>query len=1221
MKSLTIIIAILIAISPLTAESQGKYSQIKIFVPDKTALNKIWSSGIDYEGSSGKIGGWMEFVVSQHELQQLNLQGIAYNIVHDDLSEINQQSLSKFPVDALGFGYGSMGGYYTYVEVKSQLDSMKLLYPNIITAKESIGTSIQGRAIWISKISDNPNDYEIDEPEALYTALTHAREPQGMMTVIYYMWWLLENYGIDPTATYLVNNRQMWFIPVVNPDGYVFNQMNYPNGGGMWRKNRRANVGGSYGVDLNRNYGPYYMWDSPNGGSSTNPASDTYRGIAPFSEPEVTTIQQFLYDNNVKTCFNYHTFGNLLIYPWGYLSAESADSLIYREFAFDMVGINRYATGTDLQTVNYSTRGNSDDFMYGDHSKPQTFAMTPEVGPSFWPPSNQIFPLAIENLNANIYFSYVAGQYTTIKHNEIIDGKGDGYLEAGEQFILNSTLWNKGLGDASDLEIMISSSSPNIIFSPDKVTLDNLPARTDTIVSFSGTIGLSSQTGSRVNIFFEITDQTGYKNFDTIAIFIGKPIVLLADSASNGIGNWIASGGWNTTTNAHTPPFSFTDSPTGNYTSNANALLTLASTLNLTEYNYCILRYWTKWAIEPSYDFGRIEVSTNGGTNWISLRSELSHVGSTRGVQLAGTWGYDGYTPGLDWVEEEIDLSPFIGNQLLLRFRLSSDGTDNRDGWYLDDIRVLAYLNIAQYSELTITDNGGESDILIFGETPGATDGIDEFIGEYELQSKPSPGTFDARWLINSTEGLKIDMKETLSSENNSNTFTAEFQPGAGGYPITLKWNPAKFLDGGWKLRDGLTRGTLININLWTDTILVISNPSIHSVEITHTLEDTLEQIIENGWNILSVPVIADNRARSFLYPQSKSAAFAFQGSYVITDTLEYQQSYWLKFISDDTITFIGTPIVRSTIQIPPTWALIAGLSYATQVNQMQCDPPPCKPFVYQGTYIEPTTLAPGEGFWMKGPRQLSYSTYPASGSVARKDLTVHKTNSYNTITISNGGGRKATLFFDKNHELDAAVLETNELPPLPIGNAFDVRFESQRNIHIFNSADASNEIKIQIQSSIYPITIEWNKLKKDNTTYELVIASGNEESGVQSLTMKGAMIITDPSIKSLVLRTRPSEIIPRDFALHQNYPNPFNPATTISFDLPTPSLVTLKIFNTLGQEVSSILTNIYYDGGRYSTNIDGSMLPSGLFFYQLLVKSIEDERTVYLQRKMIIIR
>ncbi len=177
------------------------------------------------------------------------------------------------------------------------------------------------------------------------------------------MWWLLENYGTNPEATYLVNNRQMWFIPVVNPDGYVYNQTTNPAGGGLWRKNRRNNGDGTFGVDLNRNYGTFDMWNAPNGGSSTATNNDTYRGTAPFSEPETAIMDVFMRSHNIKTCLNYHTYGNYLIYPWGYLSHENGDSIIYRDWTYEMTFANHYTNGTDLQTVAYSTRGNSDDYM------------------------------------------------------------------------------------------------------------------------------------------------------------------------------------------------------------------------------------------------------------------------------------------------------------------------------------------------------------------------------------------------------------------------------------------------------------------------------------------------------------------------------------------------------------------------------------------------------------------------------------------------------------------------------------------------------------------------------------------------------------------------------------------------------------------------------------------------------------------------------------------
>ncbi|HLA99894.1 MAG TPA: M14 family metallopeptidase, partial [Bacteroidota bacterium] len=390
------------------------YRRVKIFVPDREFLGRVWSAGLDFEGTTGKPGGWMEFIAGPEEIGALRERGIPFEIADEDPASSLAGQLAPAPMDALGFGTGSMGGYYTLAEVEAQLDSMKLAYPALITAKQAVGFSVAGRTIWGAKISDNPDIAEAAEPEVLYTALIHAREPAGMMTVIYYMWWLLEHYGSDPRATYLVDNRQIWFIPVINADGYVYNESTNPSGGGLWRKNRRNNGNGTFGIDLNRNFGPDEMWNAPNGGSSTSTGSDTYRGPNPFSEPETQTLDAFMRLHEIRTCLNYHTHGRLLIYPYGYLSAESGDSLIYREFAFDMARTNRHATGTDLQTVHYSTRGNSDDFMYGDTTKFRTYAMTPEVGSSFWPASGLILPLAVENLEANIHYSMVAGAMAVI---------------------------------------------------------------------------------------------------------------------------------------------------------------------------------------------------------------------------------------------------------------------------------------------------------------------------------------------------------------------------------------------------------------------------------------------------------------------------------------------------------------------------------------------------------------------------------------------------------------------------------------------------------------------------------------------------------------------------------------------------------------------------------------------------------------------------------------
>ena len=140
-------------------------------------------------------------------------------------------------------------------------------------------------------MSNNPSVDQPAKPQMLVTSLHHAREPGSLSAVIYYLSYLLENYSTDTHIKTIIDNTELYFVPCVNPDGYIYNITTYPGGGGMWRKNRRVNAGGSFGVDLNRNYG--YNWGFDNVGSSPNGVSDTYRGASAFSEPETQAVRNF----------------------------------------------------------------------------------------------------------------------------------------------------------------------------------------------------------------------------------------------------------------------------------------------------------------------------------------------------------------------------------------------------------------------------------------------------------------------------------------------------------------------------------------------------------------------------------------------------------------------------------------------------------------------------------------------------------------------------------------------------------------------------------------------------------------------------------------------------------------------------------------------------------------------------------------------------------------
>ena len=357
--------------------------------------------GIAADEGYFKKGEYLHTVLSSGELKKVKEAGFPVEMIREDytgyietrnkslekeIKEINLHKQEKkkstevidYPVPQ-NFGLGSMGGYYTLQEVLNVLDSMHLKYPNLVSQKLQAGgqTSIEGRPLYYVKISQHP-DQVLPLPKVFYNALIHAREPEGMEQLIFYMWYLLENYNTNEEVTYLVNNLEMYFLPVVNPDGYEYNHTIAPSGGGMWRKNRKDNGDGSYGVDLNRNFG--YEWGYDDIGSSPTPSDETYRGTGPFSEPETQSMRDISEQVTFSEALNYHTYSDLFLYPWSYITQDSPDSTTFWNFSRLMTTQNRYTTGVP-GAVLYNTNGDANDWMYGEQTaKPKVFAYTPETG-------------------------------------------------------------------------------------------------------------------------------------------------------------------------------------------------------------------------------------------------------------------------------------------------------------------------------------------------------------------------------------------------------------------------------------------------------------------------------------------------------------------------------------------------------------------------------------------------------------------------------------------------------------------------------------------------------------------------------------------------------------------------------------------------------------------------------------------------------------------------
>jgi carboxypeptidase T len=250
------------------SQDRLKYSQAKIFYTKSSDLEVLLSHGVGVDHGKAKRNTYIESVFSEEELHIAQNLGFKVEVSIADWETyyheiIKDAPYTKSPAPCGSsdytvpshFNLGSMGGFLNYTEVLAELAEMQSLYPQLITVKAPISTytTAQNRSIYWVKISDNATLDE-PEPEALYTSLHHAREPGSLQTLIFYMWYLLENYQTDPTIRALVDQSEIFFIPIVNPDGYAYNSTNSPTGGGNWRKNRRNNGDGSYGVDNNRNY-------------------------------------------------------------------------------------------------------------------------------------------------------------------------------------------------------------------------------------------------------------------------------------------------------------------------------------------------------------------------------------------------------------------------------------------------------------------------------------------------------------------------------------------------------------------------------------------------------------------------------------------------------------------------------------------------------------------------------------------------------------------------------------------------------------------------------------------------------------------------------------------------------------------------------------------------------------------------------------------------------
>jgi hypothetical protein len=260
--------------------------------------------------------------------------------------------------------------YYDYNSLTSQLQTWADENADIAVLYD-LGTTVGNRHVWAMKVSDNPMEEE-DEIVCYYVGCHHGNEKISEEIPMYFLGYLFDNYGVDPNVTYWVENREIWVLPLLNPDGFS--------------NNNRYN---SNGVDLNRNYS--FHWGE----------SAYAYGPYPFSEVETQAVRDLNLAHHFTTSHSYHSYGEIILYPFAWASNRpSPDNAFYEEIVWAMAAANGY---DPLLSGNlYPHGGEHNDYLYGEKG---VMAVTTELwgGPGYNPPSSQIIEVFQDNLPNDLY--------------------------------------------------------------------------------------------------------------------------------------------------------------------------------------------------------------------------------------------------------------------------------------------------------------------------------------------------------------------------------------------------------------------------------------------------------------------------------------------------------------------------------------------------------------------------------------------------------------------------------------------------------------------------------------------------------------------------------------------------------------------------------------------------------------------------------------------------
>ncbi|MEE1572888.1 MAG: T9SS type A sorting domain-containing protein, partial [Candidatus Neomarinimicrobiota bacterium] len=375
-----------------------------------------------------------------------------------------------------------------------------------------------------------------------------------------------------------------------------------------------------------------------------------------------------------------------------------------------------------------------------------------------------------------------------------------------------------------------------------------------------------------------------------------------------------------------------------------------------------------------------------------------------------------------------------------------------------------------------------------------------------------------------------------------------------------------------------------------------------------NSTDDFISIEVENipGWNLVGLPLEVENASYSNLFPESiEGTLYSFDNTYIPDSILILGYGYWLKFNNAGSTALIGIPINELTISLSEGWNLISGISISVDINIIiDVNDLIVSGTIYgfDGTYVNAEMIDPGIGYWLRsyedGEITIS-SNSTLSAKTTRETITLLE--HANTLTLAN-----QTLYFGVEIPEDEKL--SYSLPPKPPAGAFDVRFSG-------NWKFCGDSGVLEIMNPTETLEIQYDIQNKEQWEIIPVIVNGTKWSAAIPLSDQGQLTL-DSEVNQWILR-KSTSTVPTTFTLHPAYPNPFNPITTLRYNLPEDTQVTLTVYDLMGREVTQLVNTTQEPGFKSvqwdATDSFGKPVSAGVYLYQVRAGSFVQTKKIVL--------